>query len=212
MPKLLYFGVHGRAGPIRMLLSHAKADYENVILTHEEFGKMKADGELPSGQVPVWIDDNGVKHNQSKAILLAVGAQHGYLPTDAWELYQVMWVLETHADLLKPQHIGKLFMGNFTEEEADAFIADGDKFNAAWDARLKSFGKNFLAGDKVTVADFLIFANYRSVFLNENLKQADLVLPRLKESVAKYEDLNKWLELMSVELKDYLETEPKAFL
>ena len=59
MPKLYYFGIYGKVEPIRMLLSYAGAAFEDIRLTHEEFGKMKARGELPGGQVPVYVDEQG---------------------------------------------------------------------------------------------------------------------------------------------------------
>ena len=51
--KLYYFGVYGRAEPIRMLLAHAKIEYEDVRLDHEQQQKLKAEGKFEFGQVPV---------------------------------------------------------------------------------------------------------------------------------------------------------------
>ena len=63
VPKLYYFGIYGKAEPIRMLLSYAGANFEDCRLTQEEFRKMKAKGDLPGGQVPVYIDEQGNKLN-----------------------------------------------------------------------------------------------------------------------------------------------------
>ena len=59
MPKLLYFDVYGKAEPIRMLLNHAKVSFEDVRLAGPDFQARKAAGEFPSGQVPIWITDDG---------------------------------------------------------------------------------------------------------------------------------------------------------
>ena len=57
MPTLYYFDLYGRGEPIRMLLSHAKVEFEDRRLTNEEFAQMRENGSLPSGQVPLWEDD-----------------------------------------------------------------------------------------------------------------------------------------------------------
>ena len=40
-----------------MLLNYAGVEFEDKWLSKEEFGKMKASGELPSGQVPIYVDE-----------------------------------------------------------------------------------------------------------------------------------------------------------
>ena len=57
MPTLYYFDLHGRAEPIRMLLNHAKVEFDDRRLSHEEFAQMRENGALPSGQVPLWEDE-----------------------------------------------------------------------------------------------------------------------------------------------------------
>ncbi len=63
MPQLLYFDVYAKAEPIRILLNHAKIAYEDVRMTPDQFKERKIAGEFPSGQVPVWITDDGKKFN-----------------------------------------------------------------------------------------------------------------------------------------------------
>ena len=59
---LIYFRLAGKAEAIRMLLKDAKVDFEDKRIGGEEFSKMKADGLLPNGQLPILIKD-GVTHN-----------------------------------------------------------------------------------------------------------------------------------------------------
>ena len=49
MPKVTYFGIYGKAEPIRMLLAHAKVTFEDERLDSETFGAKKAAGDFPSG-------------------------------------------------------------------------------------------------------------------------------------------------------------------
>ena len=45
--------MYGRAEPSRMLLHHAKADWENVACSPEDFAKLKEEGKSEFGQLPV---------------------------------------------------------------------------------------------------------------------------------------------------------------
>ena len=47
--KLYYFDGYGRAEPIRLLLWFIEEEYEDVRLTGEEFGKLKAEGKFEFG-------------------------------------------------------------------------------------------------------------------------------------------------------------------
>ena len=44
--KLFYFDIYGRGEPIRAVLHHAKAEYEDVRLTHEELNSKKKEFEF----------------------------------------------------------------------------------------------------------------------------------------------------------------------
>ena len=59
MPKITYFGVYGKAESMRMLLSHAKVAFEDERLEREAFAVRKAAGDFPSGQVPVYTNEEG---------------------------------------------------------------------------------------------------------------------------------------------------------
>lgn len=50
--KLYYFDGYGRAESIRMLLSHAKQEFEDIRLSKEEFAPLKAEGKFEFGQLP----------------------------------------------------------------------------------------------------------------------------------------------------------------
>ena len=53
MMKLYYFDIYGKAEAIRMLLNHAKVEFEDCRISKEEFAKMKEEGKLEFGQLPV---------------------------------------------------------------------------------------------------------------------------------------------------------------
>ena len=99
MPQLLYFDVYGKAEPIRIMLHHAKFAFEDVRLTSEQFQAKKASGELPAGQLPVWVSDDGKVYNQSHAILRALAIEHGYYGDNFEERWAADMVLDTYEDL-----------------------------------------------------------------------------------------------------------------
>ena len=90
--KLLYFDhLYARAEPIRMLLHYAGANWEDVRLTKEEFAKMKENGELPSGQLPTYIDEQGNQLNQSNAINIMIAKKYNLYGEQVENKQQAFW-------------------------------------------------------------------------------------------------------------------------
>ena len=73
LPKLIYFPAHGKGEPIRMMLNHAKVQFEDIHVNRAEVTAMKERGELPGGQVPIWRDEKGIQYNQTNAIIIMLG-------------------------------------------------------------------------------------------------------------------------------------------
>ena len=213
MPTLIYFPFGGKAESVRMLLKHAKVDFEDKRVTFEEFGKMKADGSLPNGQVPLWVDDAGVTHNQTNAIIRALGIQHGYYPVaDAWAAYEVDWVVEVYNEFWNPKFYSIYFNQNELNEEGIAErVAHFEKMSHQLEKKLAAHGKDFLAGDKITIADFLIFSAYQCVVLNAATSRPTLTAA-LTAGIEKTPFIQKWLDRLSEDaaLKEWLATRPVA--
>ena len=175
MPKLVYFGIGGRAEPIRLLLTHAKVEFEDIRLTFPEFGELKAKGKFPAGQVPIWITDDGRELNQSTAILRALGAQYGYYGGGFDEIFEVNWVLETIGDLAKSEVIGVFFKdGEVAPEVIANLVGAFSKHLGFIEEKLRRHGKHFLTGEKITIADFAIFSLLSTLVFNKNVKSAAL--------------------------------------
>lgn len=62
--KLYYFDIYARAEAIRMLLNHAKVEFEDVRLAKEDFAKLKEEGKFEFGQVPA-LEHDGKVYTQS---------------------------------------------------------------------------------------------------------------------------------------------------
>ena len=96
LPKLKYFSAYGLGEPIRIMLNHGGVEYEDIHIDGAKFKAMKEAGEVPGGQVPIWITEDGKTLNQVKAIMIYLGKIHGYYPEDPWDAYEDDWALANH--------------------------------------------------------------------------------------------------------------------
>ena len=78
--KLYYFNFYARVEPIRMLLAHAKVDYEDVRVDFPDWPALKPT--MPGGQLPCLELDDGTKMGESMDILNFLAEKYGYLPED----------------------------------------------------------------------------------------------------------------------------------
>ena len=109
LPKLYYFPAYGKAESIRMMLNHAGVQFDDVFINRQELNEMKERGELPGGQVPTWVDEEGRIFNQASSIMIMLGKQYGYYPEDPWDGYEDDWALANHADIWGPNWNTKFF-------------------------------------------------------------------------------------------------------
>ena len=165
--KLIYFPLAARGEAVRMALAHAKADWTDERITGEEFGPRKAAGEFPNGQLPVLVY-NGKYLNESLAMLRFVGKQFGYYPADHLEAWQADALVDYTNDF-----IAKLYPTHYHKKNDEESIAEYKKnittMSAFYEKHLKDHGKNFIAGDKITTADFAIAAAIFTFVFNEHL-------------------------------------------
>ena len=154
-PKLTYFGVYARAEPMRMLLAHAKVSYEDDRMDFAEFGKRKAAGFFPNGQAPLWFQD-GNQYFESLAILRFIGRQHGYYPPEFHDMWRCDSIIDFTNDFL--QALSPLIMiGKTSEEDKKTYISSITKLSEHLN-KILGHGKSFLCGDKLSNADFFVFA------------------------------------------------------
>ncbi len=98
---LLYFPIAGRAGAIRDALRIGGIPFEDKHVGRDEFRRMKAEGELPFGSLPV-LDLGGdapCRIAQSNAILRYAGRLAGLYPNDPLEALRVDELLDFGEDM-----------------------------------------------------------------------------------------------------------------
>ena len=92
--KLHYFNFHGRAEAIRMLLNHAKVEFEDVRHTIPEWQTVKLESDFEFVQLPVLYVTNEAtgkvkQYSQTLSILRFLGRRYGYYPEDDDEAWMV---------------------------------------------------------------------------------------------------------------------------
>ena len=90
--KLHYFNGQGRAEPIRMMLTHAKAEWRDMRIVFDQWPKLKPTA--PNGKMPFLTLRDGSKLGESYAIGRYLGSVHGYYPADPRLAYEVDYLLE----------------------------------------------------------------------------------------------------------------------
>lgn len=56
--KVYYFDIYGRAESLRMLLAHAKQEFEDHRISGEQLAELKTSGKLEFGQLPMLEHDD----------------------------------------------------------------------------------------------------------------------------------------------------------
>lgn len=166
--KLYYFDIYGRAEPIRMLLAHAKQEFEDNRITGEQLATLKTEGKLEFGQVPM-LEHDGKHLVQSWAILRYIGKIHGYYPDNSEEAWQVDSLLDSVEDFL-----GKYFRANFEKDEERKKTYENDfavwltTWLTAIQKRIEANSDHkYAVGNKRTIADIAFAALSFSVIFNE---------------------------------------------
>ena len=201
--KLYYFSIFGRAESIRFLLSHAKVEYEEV-----DAGPIMADlkkDKLEFGQVPLLETADGKQLVQSWAILRYLGRTYGYYPNDA----ELAWKIDSTIDAVE-DYVVAYFKYNFeSNEEKKAIFKENWLKNmpiwgAAIEKRLEANGGKYIAGDKITIADFALAYVAFGLLLNEANPHYAESLPFIKD----HEILKKYAHGLKEDLAAHLTTRP----
>ena len=205
-----YFPVYARGEPTRMILAHAKADWEDKIVSGDSWKELKPS--VPGGQIPALTLADGKMIVQSVAMARFVAKKFGYYPTDDVQALEVDMIIDsTYCD----KDVFMKIMGpNFAkEEEKEAKIKAA--FEEGLPALLKVIdpylGDGWLVGDKLSLADFFIGATYVNCMTNPKARFGveDGKWKAWLEANPKFDAYGK---RFAAELKDYLDNRFEATL
>jgi glutathione S-transferase len=152
------------AWKVRLLLNHLGLEYERVPVSIFE-GESHTEAYLeknPAGAVPVLEIEPGRYVAESNAILCYLAEGTPYLPPARFERAKVMQWLFFEQSYVEPQ-IGSLRYWTLTgklAKRSDDMVAGKRAYSlralAALERRLK--GRQFLVGERYTIADMAIYA------------------------------------------------------
>ena len=159
MPKYIlhYFNINSRASIPRAILSYVKADWENHLITHEDWPKYKTSGLCEFEQLPV-LEVDGKKYCESNAIHMYLAEKYNLMGKNPEENYQIANLLMTLDDFYAvainyfkcTDESKKEEFQKKSEEKLKFFI---DKF----EKRYVGLGKHkYFLGDKFTLADIFL--------------------------------------------------------
>ena len=203
--KLYYFAMYGRAEPIRLMLTAAGLEFEDVRITFDEWKDLKSDTEkFEYGCMPV-LEREGKYYSQSGALLRFVGKLCNYVPTDVEDIYSVEKLLDLVGDFnagliklhyTKDEDAKKKLFGEYLEN----FFP---KYFGFFESHLKeNSSKEFIVGDSYTIADFPILHILERCCYSDAFKEA------VKPIVDNYPTLKEYFETRYGAMKDYFETRP----
>ncbi|KAM4835313.1 glutathione S-transferase A4-like isoform 2-T3 [Thomomys bottae] len=177
-PKLYYFYGRGRMESIRWLLAAAGVEFEEEFIeTREQFEKLKKDGRLLFGQVPM-VEIDGMWLSQTRAILSYLAAKYNLYGKDLKERARIDMYTDGTMDLMI-----MIMSAPFTapnKEEGNATIIQNAKtrYFPVFEKVLKDQGEGFLVGNAFSWADVQLL---ETILMVEELNAAVLSdFPQLK--------------------------------
>lgn len=195
-PVLGYWDIRGLATPIRLLLKQAGIEYEEKLYScspppnfdRSQWLNDKPNLGLDFPNLPYYIDGD-VKLTQSHVILRYLGKKYGLSGKTDEEQMKVdllaTQVYDYHMDFVRI-----VYNPAFLELKADYNKGMPDKME-----KLTKFleGKQFVAGDYVTYADFVLFEYLElQVFFNKDLLKDYPVLEAFHKRVLALEAVDKY--------------------
>jgi len=208
-PLLGYWDIRGRAHPLRLILSYTgvKFDEKRYDLTDfsEWFEKDKVQLPLDFPNLPYYIDED-VKLSQTLAILAYIGRKHGLDGSNAIErstmdlaVEQTRDMFDTMVKIAYPP--GNPFCGYQIDNVPEIHEKERKAFAASLPAKLDALSnflgnKNWIAGDRLTYADFHVYDVLDAVRLLFDPKHLN-AFPKLVDYVKRLEGLKGVKEFMA---------------
>ncbi|CAJ0914407.1 unnamed protein product, partial [Mesorhabditis belari] len=198
--KLVYFPAKGLAETPRQLFALAGVDYEDVRIPKEEWPQHKPNA--PFGTAP-WLEVDGKKLAQSRAINRYLGKKFGYAGKDDFESAQIDAWGDQFSDYIVDIRTYLPVAAGMAEGDKEKLYKEvvepaREKFFPLVVKRLSENEAGFLVGDKLSWAD-LFFANHLEYFVTGGFNSSDYLdkYPELlayQKRIHNIPEIKKWIE------------------
>lgn len=154
----------------RLLFAQAGVKYEDVRLTGEQWGELKASGKAPFGQLPI-LEVDGTVIAQSGTIFRYVAEEVGLSPSSNLDKARASMIVDAIGDTAQ-----KIMQYFYEKDEAKKEELKKDFYSKHLPTQLGHFekllmangeGKGFFIGDKVSSADIMFFAMFNGLLVEE---------------------------------------------
>jgi len=167
-----YFESMGRGDPITQMMAHAGQNCEKRVLEIPAWTTRKENGdggEFGGGLPQVFVKKGGktMRMAQFSAIMRSFGIRYGFYDPKDWKAARYTDpIVDCWGD-----EMGLLTAWAFGTPETqpaamEAWRAQCDKFHGLVEKTLAHHGKKFIAGDKVTIGDFVLCAHLANYCMN----------------------------------------------
>lgn len=195
--KVTYFKLYARGEAIRMLLSHAGANWEDNQIEFSEWPALKP--HVPGNALPcLELKANGKKMGQSVAILRFLAMQYGYYPSDPLLAHKANELIDGLTDVF-----GKINAPAFNKDydTGPIFSTVIPNFLSVIEKHLSTQdGKQYIVGGKMSIADFAIGGFYCNFFANPEMYKPEEWAKVLKQ----YPNFQEYGLNYSTEMETYL--------
>jgi len=162
-PRLTYFAGRGLGEIPRLVLAAAGVEFEDVRL--DDISKLKADGSLPFGQVPLY-EHKDFKLSQSMSISRYIAAGHGLYGSSLEESAKIDMLCDGLGDIrgklgqqyALPEDQRAAFKAKFAKETLPNWVQMFEKL-----LKQNHEGKGFFVGNKLSLADIAVFNTFQSL-------------------------------------------------
>ena len=219
--RLEYFGAHGRAIPIRMILHYTNTEYEDKHYTFEEYmGPNSPKPNLTWGQMPVVYLDDGTQIAQTKSICRYLAKVYKgkegetLYPAhdDPMLSYEIDAIMDELDDLL-PKYFP--FLSSISPEyknKDEHFVNFITKFFpeylAKTEARFEKYGHKFLLADHMTLGDISVAGLLLKTVYNDNYENCHILQAVISKD--KYPKTYQWCQMITQIFKSFQEKTVQA--
>lgn len=170
--KLYYLPFNGRAAGIRALLSYKQANWENIIVNHTDWNKLKHSGKFEFSQLPcLLVDEKPLV--QTLAIENFLAKRFNLLGSNENDEYNIISLVCTRDDFSKylkpiifPSEEEKKNRDNIINKSKPFFI----EMLKIFENRLNQSNGKYYIGDKITLADIYIATQIQRIYRNKILR------------------------------------------